>query len=113
MIEKIILLFLYSAFTTLVLIPYVIEKCKKYGYMVKDMHPSRIDPVQELEIQNIFDESRKRLPGPTCLRTQETIRKARHQVGLADYATLLVRTGKVLLHLLGLFFLSREEPPSR
>ena len=35
---RLLLIFLYSVFTTLVAIPYVAKKCKGYGYMVKDMH---------------------------------------------------------------------------
>jgi len=35
---RLALIFLYSAFTTLVAMPYVVRKCVQYGYRVKDMH---------------------------------------------------------------------------
>ena len=67
-----------------------------------------IDPTEELEIQEIFSDSRPDLPRGTDRRIEETVRKARHQTGLADYLTLIVRTGKVALYLLEGIFRSKE-----
>jgi hypothetical protein len=81
--------------------------------MIENEFHEEIDPIEELEIQQIFNESRPDLPQVTEMRIEETVRKARHQTGLADYLTLIVRTGKVALYLLEAMFRSNEESASR
>ena len=68
--------------------------------MVENEFKEDFDPVEEHEIQQLFNESRIDLPEPTAKQTEETVLKARHQAGLTDYLTLLVRTGRVTLYLL-------------
>ena len=81
--------------------------------MVENEFSEEMDPIEEQEIQEIFDESRSNLPEPTSRQTQKTIHKARHQAGLTDCLTLIVRTGRVALHLIGAMFWSREKTESR
>ena len=81
--------------------------------MVENQFREEINPLVEQEIQEIFDESRSNLPEPTRRQTQDTVHKARHQAGLADCLTLIVRTGRVALHLIGAMFWSRKESESR
>lgn len=80
--------------------------------MVENEFREEIDPIEEQEIQEIFDESGSNLPEPTSRQTQETIHKARRQAGLADCLTLIVRTGRVALHLIGAMFWSQEKSES-
>jgi hypothetical protein len=37
-IYKLVLVFLYSATATWAVLPYVMNRCVKFGYVVKDMH---------------------------------------------------------------------------
>jgi hypothetical protein len=73
------------------------------------------DPIwseDEKIIREIFSKSRADLASADSQQFAVIVQNARHRAGFADVMTFFVRTGKIALNVLGLFFSAGERSGS-